>query len=189
MPVNDAYRGAVEEGDEDDVARLFVTNFFGLVAPTRVALPGIRARRHGTIVNISSTAGRMASPEAEYYAATKFAVADLSGALRKEVAPPELKVIVVESSGFRTDVAGRSLQQSRTTIDDYATTAGRRRKENDRSHGRQADDPARVAQAIIKVVKSEANTRPVDLHWCAAQWSAFAPNSLLPSKKWRPGRI
>jgi NAD(P)-dependent dehydrogenase (short-subunit alcohol dehydrogenase family) len=149
------YRSAVEEGEVNAVARLFETNFFGLVALTKAVLPGMRAQRRGAIVNISSTAGRRSNPGSGYYSATKFAVAGMSDALRKEVAPLGIKVVVVEPSGFRTDFAGRSLHESRTRIDDYEATAGRRRKEHDRSHGRQAGDPVRAAHAIIKVVESD----------------------------------
>jgi NADP-dependent 3-hydroxy acid dehydrogenase YdfG len=148
------YRAAVEEADAADVQKLFDTNVFGLIAVTKAVLPGMRAHRSGTIVNISSTAGRMAQPGSGYYSASKFAVAGLSQGLRKEVEPLGIKVIIVEPSGFRTDFAGRSLQQSATTIEDYAATAGIRRKEHDKSHGRQAGDPARGAQAIIKAVQS-----------------------------------
>ena len=148
------YRGAVEEADEADVRRLFDTNFFGLVAMTKAVLPGMRARRRGCIVNISSVAGRMAYPGSGYYSASKFAVGGLSDGLRKEVGPLGIHVIVVEPGGFRTDFAGRSLQQSRGTIGDYAETAGKRRKENDTVDGRQPGDPARAAQAIIQAVES-----------------------------------
>ena len=57
--------------------------------------------------------------------------------------------MVLEPGSFRTDFSGRSLTQSRTVIDDYAGTAGKRRKENDRTHGTQPGDPDRAAQVII----------------------------------------
>ena len=63
-------------------------------------------------------------------------------------------MIAVEPGGFRTDFAGRSLQQSREPIADYADTAGRRRKENDTYHGTQPGDPDRAAQAIIAAVEA-----------------------------------
>ena len=56
---------------------------------------------------------------------------------------------------FRTDFAGRSLTQSATAIDDYADTAGKRRKENDTAHGTQPGDPAKAAQAIIAAVEAD----------------------------------
>lgn len=61
---------------------------------------------------------------------------------------------VVEPGGFRTDFAGRSLTQSTTVIDDYAGTAGMRRKNVDTVHGTQIGDPAKAATAIIEAVQS-----------------------------------
>jgi NAD(P)-dependent dehydrogenase (short-subunit alcohol dehydrogenase family) len=149
------YRAAVEEGDDDEVAALFATNVFGTVSMIKAVLPGMRARRSGTILNVSSIAGRLAAPGSGYYSATKFAVEGISDALRKEVAPLSIRVTLVEPGAFRTDFAGRSLQQARANIADYATTAGPRRKENDKTHGTQPGDPERAAQAIIKLVAGE----------------------------------
>jgi NAD(P)-dependent dehydrogenase (short-subunit alcohol dehydrogenase family) len=146
------YRAAVEEGDPADVQRLFATNFFGPVALIRAALPGMRARRSGAIVNISSIGAMRRPPGSGYYSASKAALEAMSGSLRKEVEPLGIKVIAVEPGGFRTDFAGRSLMQSATAIDDYAATAGQRRKENDTAHGTQPGDPARAAQALIEAV-------------------------------------
>lgn len=146
------YRAAVEEGDEKEVADLFATNFFGMVSMIKGVLPGMRARRSGTILNVSSIAGRLAAPGSGYYSATKFAVEGMSDALRKEVAPLGIRVTILEPGAFRTDFAGRSLHQARTNIADYASTAGPRRKENDKTHGTQPGDPERAAQAIIKLV-------------------------------------
>ena len=56
------YRAAVEEGDPDDLAALFATNFFGPVSMIQAVLPGMRARRAGTIVNISSIGARISPP-------------------------------------------------------------------------------------------------------------------------------
>jgi NADP-dependent 3-hydroxy acid dehydrogenase YdfG len=146
------YRAAVEEGDEAQVEALFATNFFGLVRMTKAVLPGMRARRSGTIVNLSSIAGRRSAPGSGYYSASKFAVAGMSDALRKEVGPLGVRVIVIEPGAFRTDFSGRSLTGSSTKIADYDGTAGPRRKGNDKSHGTQAGDPARAAQAMIEAV-------------------------------------
>ena len=74
------YRAAVEEASERDVRDLFDTNFFGLVFMTQAVLPGMRARKRGHIVNISSVAGRMAFPGSGYYSASKFAVEGMSDA-------------------------------------------------------------------------------------------------------------
>ena len=147
------YRAAVEEGDEAEVAALFATNVTGTVATIKSVLPGMRARRSGCILNVSSIAGRLAAPGSGYYSASKFAVEGLSDALRKEVGPLGIKVMVVEPGAFRTEFAGHSLKQASASIADYASTAGPRRKENDRTHGTQPGDPARAARLLIDVVQ------------------------------------
>jgi NAD(P)-dependent dehydrogenase (short-subunit alcohol dehydrogenase family) len=153
------YRAAVEEADEADVDELFATNFFGPVAMIKAVLPGMRARHHGAIVNLSSIAARNPGPGSAYYAATKCAIEGLSGGLRKEVEPLGIKVIVVEPGEFRTDFSGRSLKQVPTAIADYAGTAGRRRIENDTTDGHQRGDPARGARVILKAVEASDSPR------------------------------
>ncbi|MGD1237093.1 oxidoreductase [Mycobacterium seoulense] len=148
------YRAAVEEGDDAEVRALFETHFFGTVAMIKAVLPGMRARRSGAIVNISSIGATVTPVGSGYYAAAKAAIEGMSGALRGELAPLGVSVTIVEPGAFRTDFAGRSLVQSATVIDDYAATAGQRRKENDTMHGNQAGDPAKAAAAIIAAVES-----------------------------------
>lgn len=150
------YRAAVEEGDDDHVETLFATNFFGPVAMIKAVLPAMRARRSGTIVNVSSIGARISPPGSGYYAATKAALEAMTASLRKEVEPLGITAMVVEPGGFRTDFAGRSLTQSRHAIEDYAETAGLRRKEVDTAHGRQPGDPAKAAEAIFATVSGPA---------------------------------
>ena len=149
------YRSALEEGDPEEVAQLFATNFFGAVDVIQQVLPWMRNRGAGTIVNISSIAGRTSQPGSGYYSATKFGLEGASVALSKEVGPLGIRVIIVEPGGFRTDFAGRSLTQSAQPIGDYAETAGKRRKENDTIDGRQPGDPDRAAQAILRAVAAD----------------------------------
>jgi NAD(P)-dependent dehydrogenase (short-subunit alcohol dehydrogenase family) len=148
------YFAAVEEGEADEVRRLFEINVFGLIRMIRAVLPGMRRRRTGCIVNISSLAGLRSAPALGFYNATKFAVEGLSGALLQEVEPLGIKVMVVEPSGFRTDWAGRSAKESRQQIADYAKTAGAWRRELRADSGKQPGDPVRAAQAIIQAVTS-----------------------------------
>jgi len=89
-----------------------------------------------------------------YYNATKFAVEGLSEALWQEVEPLGIKVMLVEPSGFRTDWAGRSANESEWQIDDYADTAGEASRQIRASSGKQNGDPVRAAQAIIEAVES-----------------------------------
>ncbi|BBX66035.1 short-chain dehydrogenase/reductase [Mycobacterium saskatchewanense] len=148
------YRAAVEEGNDSEVRNLFETHFFGTVAMIKAVLPGMRARRSGAIVNISSIGAQVTPVGSGYYAAAKAAMEGMSGSLRGELAPLGISVTVVEPGAFRTDFAGRSLVQSATIIDDYANTAGRRRKENDTMHGNQTGDPAKAGAAIIAAVEA-----------------------------------
>jgi NAD(P)-dependent dehydrogenase (short-subunit alcohol dehydrogenase family) len=149
------YRAAVEEGDDSDIRTLFETQFFGAVGMIKAVLPGMRARRSGAIVNISTIGVQIMPPGSGYYAASKAALEGMSGALHGELRPLGISVTVVEPGAFRTDFAGRSLTQSSTVIDDYAETAGKRRKEHDTMHGTQPGDPAKAAKAIVAAVESD----------------------------------
>jgi NAD(P)-dependent dehydrogenase (short-subunit alcohol dehydrogenase family) len=148
------YRAAVEEADDADIRELFDTNFFGAVSMIKAVLPAMRAKGAGSILNISSIGARISPPGSGYYSATKAALEGLSGSLRNELRPLGISVTVVEPGAFRTDFAGRSLTQSAAAIEDYAETAGKRRKENDTMHGTQPGDPAKAAEAILAVAES-----------------------------------
>lgn len=150
------YLAALEEGDEAEVRAMFETNVFGLVAVTRAVLPGMRARRRGHVVNISSMGGLVGYAGIGYYNATKFAVEGLSEALAKEVKPLGIRVTVVEPGPFRTDWGGRSLRVPATAIADYAETAGARRAMVQGYSGQQPGDPVRAARAIVAAVESPA---------------------------------
>jgi NAD(P)-dependent dehydrogenase (short-subunit alcohol dehydrogenase family) len=148
------YFAAVEEGEEEEVRAMFETNVYGLARMTRAVLPGMRRRRRGTIVNISSIGGVVSFPGVGYYNATKFAVEGLSEALSKEVGPLGIKVLVVEPGPFRTDWAGRSGKERRREIADYDETAGANLRRLRNMDGKQPGDPVRAAAAIIKAVES-----------------------------------
>ena len=148
------YFAAVEESEDDQVRRMFEINVFGLSRMIHAVLPGMRERRNGFIVNFSSIAGLRSFPAHGYYSATKFAVEGLSEALWQEVEPLGIKVMLVEPSGFRTDFAGRSANESKLQIDDYAATAGERRRLVRAVSGKQKGDPVRAVHAIVKAVES-----------------------------------
>ncbi len=149
------YLAAIEEGEDEEVRAMFETNFFGLVSVTNAVLPGMRKRKSGHIVNISSIGGLVSFGATGYYHATKYAVEGLSESLAIEVAPLGIKVLIVEPGPFRTDWSGRSLKESKTVIDDYDGTAGERRRQSKKNSGKQVGDPVRGAQAILDVVAAE----------------------------------
>ncbi|MDL2337491.1 MAG: oxidoreductase [Pseudomonadota bacterium] len=148
------YFAAVEESEEVEVRKMFEVNVFGTSRMIHAVLPGMRKRRSGCIVNVSSVGGLRSFPAVGYYNATKFAVEGLSEALWQEVEPLGIQVMLVEPSGFRTDWAGRSAHESAQQIDDYVATAGAWRAQVRAISGRQPGDPVRAAQAILKAVAS-----------------------------------
>ena len=149
------YFGAIEESEDDEVRRMFEINFWGLANMTKAVLPLMRKQRSGNIVNIASIGGLVGFPAVGYYNATKFAVDGFSDALSKETAPLGIKVTVVCPSGFRTDWAGRSANNSKIVIDDYKTTAETNKNTIRGYSGKQPGDPVRAAKAIIDAVESE----------------------------------
>jgi NAD(P)-dependent dehydrogenase (short-subunit alcohol dehydrogenase family) len=148
------YFAAVEESEEDQVRRMFEINVFGVGRMIHAVLSGMRKRRKGFIVNFSSIGGLRSFPSVGYYNATKFAVEGLSEALWQEVEPLGIKVMLVEPSGFRTDWAGRSANESKRQIDDYAATAGAWRRQVRAISGKQPGDPVLAAHAIVKAIES-----------------------------------
>lgn len=147
------YQASVEEGREDEIRAQFDTNVFGLFALTRAVLPGMRTRRRGHVINFTSVAGLVGFPGSGYYAASKHAVEGWSDSLAAEVGPLGIAVTCVEPGPFRTDWAGRSLQQTPVTIVDYAETAGKRLESTKGYSGEQPGDPVRAGEAIIAVTE------------------------------------
>lgn len=94
--------GAVEEVEMDKVRAMFETNVFGLARMCQLVLPGMRRAGRGRIVNVSSMGGRMTFPLGGYYHATKYAVEALSDALRIEVKPFGVQVVVIEPGVTRS---------------------------------------------------------------------------------------
>jgi NAD(P)-dependent dehydrogenase (short-subunit alcohol dehydrogenase family) len=148
------YFAAVEESEDKEVRRMFEINVFGMSRMIQAVLPGMRRRRKGFLVNISSVGGLRSFPSLGFYNATKFAVEGLSEALWQEVEPLGIKVMLVEPSGFRTDWAGRSANESKKQIADYAATAGEWRSKMRADSGKQPGDPVRAVKAIVEAVAS-----------------------------------
>jgi NAD(P)-dependent dehydrogenase (short-subunit alcohol dehydrogenase family) len=150
------YLCAIEEGVDDDVRALFDTNLFGAIDVIKAVLPGMRVRRSGHVVNISSIGGIVTYPGVGYYHMVKFGVEAMSETLAKELSPLGIAVTVVAPGAFRTGFRGPdSMKQADTVIDDYAETAGKARAGTWAGHGRQAGDPVRGARAIIRAVEAE----------------------------------
>jgi NAD(P)-dependent dehydrogenase (short-subunit alcohol dehydrogenase family) len=94
--------GAIEETTPQEAQSQFDTNFFGLHRVCRAVLPHLRAQRAGTIINMSSLAGRISLPFQGFYSATKFAIEAYTEALRMEVRPFGIHVSMIEPGDFAT---------------------------------------------------------------------------------------
>src|SRR5690625_1204086 len=99
------HEGIMEESPLDDMRRQFDVNVFGVVAMTRAVLPGMRTRRRGHILNITSMGGFITMPGIAYYCGSKFALEGISEVLGKEVKPFGIHVTAVAPGSFRTDWA------------------------------------------------------------------------------------
>ncbi|VEG57111.1 short chain dehydrogenase [Mycolicibacterium aurum] len=149
------YMSAVEEGDDAEVRKLFDTNYFGVVDTLKAVLPGMRSRRSGHVINISSMTGLVANPPNAYYSSTKFALEALTEALAKEVGPLGIKVSAVEPGAFRTDWAARSMQESSTPIGDYDENVGSRKTMIKEFANHLPGDPRKVAEAVLMLTTLE----------------------------------
>ncbi|MBN8686187.1 MAG: SDR family NAD(P)-dependent oxidoreductase [Chitinophagales bacterium] len=149
------YFGAVEESEENEVRRMFEINFFGLANMTNAVLPYMRQQRSGHILNVASIGGLRSFPAVGFYNATKYAVDGLSEALYKEVTPLGIKVTVICPSGFRTDWAGRSANNTSIKIEDYKDTAWKNMGDIRGYSGNQPGDPVKAAKAMIRVTETE----------------------------------
>jgi NAD(P)-dependent dehydrogenase (short-subunit alcohol dehydrogenase family) len=147
--------GALEEVTMTQVRAQFEVNVFGAVAMMQAVLPGMRKRRAGHIINITSMGGLTAFPGVSIYNGSKFALEGISEALAKEVSGLGIKVTIVAPGGFRTDWAGRSMIHVDRAIDDYEKTAGAFRRGLATRNGKQPGDPNKAADAIILVVNTE----------------------------------
>ncbi|HTH61077.1 MAG TPA: oxidoreductase [Paraburkholderia sp.] len=153
------YQSTIEEGEENEIRAQFDANVFGLFALTRAVLPVMRAQRSGHVINITSVAGLVGFPGSGYYSASKHAIEGWSDALLAEAGPLGIKVTCVEPGPFRTDWAGRSLRQTPSRIADYAQTAAARMQRTSEYSGKQPGDPARAAQAMIRITEVEKPPR------------------------------
>lgn len=155
------HEGALEESSMDDLQRQFAANVFAPVAMMQAVLPGMRARRAGQIINVTSMGGFITMPGITFYCGSKFALEGISEALGKEVAGFGIRVTALAPGQFRTDWAGRSMDRTPRSIGDYDAVMDPIRLARQAKSGNQPGDPAKAAQALLRLV--EADTPPVRL--------------------------
>ncbi|UAK26299.1 oxidoreductase [Sphingomonas nostoxanthinifaciens] len=149
------HEGVLEESSMDDLHRQFAANVFGPVAMTKAVLPGMRERRYGRIINVTSMGGFITMPGISFYCGSKFALEGISEALGKEVASFGIYVTALAPGQFRTDWAGRSMDRTPRSIADYDAVMDPIRAARLAKSGNQPGDPARAAQALLALVDAE----------------------------------
>jgi NAD(P)-dependent dehydrogenase (short-subunit alcohol dehydrogenase family) len=142
------HEGTLEESSMEELRQQFEVNVFGAVAMMKAALPGMRARREGRILNVTSMGGLMTMPGLSYYHGSKFALEGISSSVAKEVRPLGIYVTAVEPGMFRTDWAGRSMVRSERRISDYDAVFDPIREARKARSGQQPGDPAKAGKAI-----------------------------------------
>jgi NAD(P)-dependent dehydrogenase (short-subunit alcohol dehydrogenase family) len=153
--------GFFEEMTPAQIERQLATNLFGQMHVTRAVLPVMRRQRSGHVITISSTAGLASSAEfTSAYAASKFALEGWMEALRVEVAPFGIHTTVVNPGFFRTELLSeQSTRYAEPSVADYEERRTALLAAWKATHGRQAGDPAKLAQALLTIAGQEPPPR------------------------------
>jgi short-subunit dehydrogenase len=176
-----ATAGALAELSDANLRAQFETNVFGLMALTRALLPKMFERRAGRIINVSSVSGRVPAPMLGAYHATKYALEALSDALRMELHPFGIDVVVVEPGTIKTEFAQRATTEAtrarasetryRAIYDELDTFASR--------FDKLAASPEHVVRAIDRAVHAR---RPKSRYVAPARFLALiAAVALMPT--------
>ncbi len=177
--------GTVEEVPMEEVRRQFETNVFGLTRMTQLCLPGMRGQGWGKIVNMSSMGGKVTFPGGGFYHATKYAVEALSDALRFEVKPFGVDVIVVEPGPIKTEfgtTAVAAIENVGGSESPYAvfnsSVAKNIKDAYEGPMARLAAEPEAVARVVEKAISAD---RPKSRYPVTA-----AAYGLMALRRWLP---
>ncbi|KUI43839.1 short-chain dehydrogenase [Mycobacterium sp. IS-1590] len=161
--VNNAGRGwygSVEGMADTAVRKMFELNFFAVLSVIRAALPGMRARGSGWVINMSSVAGLHGVTGFGHYSATKSAIEAITDVLRDEVEPLGIRVMAVEPGAFRTRAyAGFADEPITESVPEYGTLLERVRATMIEQDGAQPGDPRRGVRAVIAAMAEDPPPR------------------------------
>ncbi|KUI44308.1 short-chain dehydrogenase [Mycobacterium sp. GA-1199] len=161
--VNNAGRGwygSIEGMADTAVRKMFELNFFAVLSVIRAALPGMRSRGSGWVINMSSVAGLCGVTGFGYYSATKSAIETVTEVLREEVEPLGIRVMAVEPGAFRTRAyAGFADEPIEESVPEYATVLERVRDAMVEQDGAQPGDPRRGVRAVIAAMAEDPPPR------------------------------
>src|SRR5450755_3939537 len=150
--------GALEDVPNDEGRRQFDVNVFGLARLTQLVLPHMRTQRSGRIINMSSMGGRIVEPLGSWYHATKFAVEGMSDALRLELKPFGIRVVLIEPGGMNTEWGGISADSllatsAHTAYAAQATGVARMLRSVDQKP-KPSSSPDRIAKAVVRAAQA-----------------------------------
>ncbi len=151
--------GAMEDTSIDDARYQFEVNIFGLARLTQLVLPSMRAKKAGTIINISSMGGKVYFPLGSWYHATKHALEGWSDCLRVELAQFGINVVLIEPGAIKTEFAdvmsGPMLKRSGNTA--YAKLANKLSESivTTMNNTSGATDPQIITNLVIKAVRAK----------------------------------
>ncbi|WKL57120.1 oxidoreductase [Asticcacaulis sp. ZE23SCel15] len=148
--------GAVEEASLEEIRTCFDVNVFGAISVLQAALPYMRARRSGHIINVTSVSGYAPWAGSGIYGATKFAMEGLGRTLAEEVEELGIGVTNLAPGGFRTHFAGSSLNIVTSKIGDYDGKAREAERTLAAHGGHEPGDPAKLAAAVLKIAGMKA---------------------------------
>jgi NAD(P)-dependent dehydrogenase (short-subunit alcohol dehydrogenase family) len=148
--------GAFEDLSMDEIKAQYETNVFGLIRTTQAVLPAMRKQKSGTIVNISSIAGRIGYPGGSAYISTKFAVEGLSESMAYELDPFGIKVIIIEPGVIRTNIFNSVVvaKKSQDPNSPYAQIKQKVASSFERMM-KNASSPEIVAKVVLEAVTNE----------------------------------
>src|SRR5687767_7089875 len=150
------YAGYFEELTPEQMERQLATSLVGPMNVTRAVLPVMREQRSGHVVTISSSAGFAGFEYGTAYAASKFGVDGWMESLAPEVEPLGIHTTIVNPGFFRTELLTKaSTNYATPSIEDYAERNAGQRAFWESQNGRQAGDPAKLAQALLTVIDQE----------------------------------
>lgn len=145
--------GAVEDVPIEEARRQFEVNLFGLARLTQLVLPKMREQGAGRIINVTSMGGKIYTPFGAWYHATKFALEGWSDALRLEIQPFGIDVVIVEPGGIRTpwgEIAAEGLRKT-SGAGAYAAAANKAARALSKMYeGNRLSEPELIARVIVK---------------------------------------
>ncbi|HKR73805.1 MAG TPA: SDR family oxidoreductase [Candidatus Nitrosocosmicus sp.] len=151
-----ALTGAFEDLSMDEIKSQYETNVFGLIRTTQAVLPLMRKQRSGTIINISSGAGRFGYPTGSAYVSTKFAVEGLSEAISFELEAFGIRVILIEPGIVKTNFLNSMIlaKKSKNPVSEYAPLV-KYVKSVIGEMAKNGSDPAYVANVIMDSISTD----------------------------------